>query len=261
MGISRLLTVIVASVALSACVSGGEPWNLKETSASKIANAQADEAMYKEVTYKNVNIPGPPIIVLPGQIKSANASFTQKYTENNIADFGELELAKANFQVLERGAMGPMINELRLAVEMGDPTALKKFKRGRFKSTRYFVQFDILKAEPVAKAGTSFSGDTLGSLVSVLGGNRSSYAGGRALGSVEMQEAAGIWIVGLRYKILDASSTEQIASGYFEEKMELGAKATGILGFGQSQEQIVTLDSMVQRLIQKAVVDIDARGK
>ncbi len=251
----------VLIMGLVGCVSSGEGWNLKETEASKIANAQADQAMYQPATYRNVHIPGPPLVVLPGEIKSNNATFLQKVSPNNIADYGELELANANFKVLERSALGPLLGELRLAVEMGDPQAMTKFKRGKFQSTRFMVQFDVLKAEPVAKAESGFSGRSLGNIVNALSGSRAGYAAGSALGSVENQEVAGVWIIGLRYKVIDASTTEQIATNYFEDKMEVGAKGSAMLGLSRSQEGGETLDTMVQRLIQKAVADIDMRGK
>jgi hypothetical protein len=77
------------------------------TSTSDKANEGADKAMYKAVEYSNKNKKGPTVIVVPGEIKSNNASFTQKFASNNIADFGELELSQANFKVLERSDLGP----------------------------------------------------------------------------------------------------------------------------------------------------------
>ena len=43
--------------------------------------------------------------------------------------------------------------------------------------------------------------------------------------------------------------------------MEVGAKGSAMLGLSRSQEGGETLDTMIQRLIQKAVADIDMRGK
>ena len=91
----------------------GNPSPTAGGSTSQKANASADQALYQPVTYTNANKPGPQIIVLPGEIKSNNATFLQKFTANNIADFGEIELSNANFQVLERSNLGPLLNELR----------------------------------------------------------------------------------------------------------------------------------------------------
>jgi hypothetical protein len=65
----------------------------------------------------------------------------------------------------------------------------------------------------------------------------------------------------MRYKILDATTTEQVAQGYSEEKMEVGAQATSVLGVSQGQQGGVGLDTMVQRLVQKTVWEIDSKYK
>lgn len=91
-------------------------------------------------------------------------------------------------------------------------------------------------------------------------------AGGGAAGnvvasSVQTGESTGVWIIGMRYKIIDANTTEQVATGYSEEKMELGAKGTSVLGVSSSESGGLTLDSLVQRLIQKTVWEIDNKFK
>ena len=65
----------------------------------------------------------------------------------------------------------------------------------------------------------------------------------------------------MRYKILDATTTEQVAQGYTEEKMEIGAKSTSVGGISSSAAGGISLDTMVQRLIQKSVWDIDYKHK
>ncbi len=227
--------------------------------ASQKANQQADSAMYKPVQYANAARKGPILIVLPGAVKSNNATFVQRYGENNIADYGELELGKANFRVLERTDLGPMLDEIKLAVNMGDRTALSKFKRGKFKSTKWFVRFDILKAEQVAKASQGFDGRAIGSILgSVMSGTSGSVTR-TAVGSTQMGDTAGVWIVGMRYKVMDASTTEQVTTGYFEDKMEVGASHGSFLGISQGEAHQVTLDTMVQRLVQQCVAQIDAQ--
>jgi hypothetical protein len=232
----------------------------RKPSASDRANRQADQSLYRPIEYRNADTQGPTLIVIPGQIKSNNASFEEKISPNNIADFAELELGRANFRVLERSDLGPLLKEIGLAVNMGDPSALKQFKRGKFKSTKWFVKFDILKAEPVASAKEGFDGNALGGL---LGGLINDPRKGRALesafGSVQTEESAQIWIIGMRYKVLDANTTEQVSSGYFEEKMELGASSQAVLGQHKSEKSGVTLDTLVQRLVQQAVADLDTK--
>ena len=65
----------------------------------------------------------------------------------------------------------------------------------------------------------------------------------------------------MRYKIMEANTTEQVAQGYKELKMEAGAAATSVLGVSQSAKGGVGLDTMVQRLVQKSVWDIDNKYK
>ena len=70
-----------------------------------------------------------------------------------------------------------------------------------------------------------------------------------------------VWLIGMRYKIMDASTTEQVAQGDKELKMEVGSTQTSVLGISQGAQGGVGLDTMVQRLIQTAVWDIDAKYK
>src|SRR5207237_9917152 len=182
---------------------------------------------------------------------------------NNTADFGELELGNANFPVLERSNLGPLLKEFELAYNLGDPDQARKMLRmGKLKTTKFVVKFDILKTEQVASAQQGFDGRTLGAMAGMLGGfGRGAAAGGTAVASEHSDEATSVWVIGMRYKIINAETTEQVATGYTEEKMELGATSSGALGMHQSQQGGVTLDTMVQRLVQKAVGDIDGRDK
>src|SRR5205814_2851133 len=104
----RLVRAALAAATLSwLAVAQGQPTfgNPSPTAGketSQKANAAADQAAYQPVGYTNVNKKGPALVVLPGGVKSNNATFMQKFTPNNIADFGEAELSAANFQVVER---------------------------------------------------------------------------------------------------------------------------------------------------------------
>ena len=71
----------------------------------------------------------------------------------------------------------------------------------------------------------------------------------------------GVWLIGMRYKIMDVTTTEQVAQGYSEEKMEVGAASTSVMGVSESAKGGVGLDTMVQRLVQKAVWEIDSKYK
>ena len=271
--------VLPLGTALLACASlalAQPKWGAESSPAPKTggttsqkANEAADRAVYKPIEYTNAGKKGPALIVLPGEIKSNNATFTQKFSANNIADFAEIELSSANFQVLERSNLGPILNEFTLAYNLGDPEAARKFLRmGKLKSTKYVVKFDILKTEQVAAAQSGFDGNAIGNVVGLLGvfgGSRGAAQAGTAAGagisSVHTGESSGVWIIGMRYKVINAETTEQLATGYTEEKMEVGATSTSVLGVSSSQQGGVSLDTMVQRLIQKTVWEIDNRYK
>lgn len=241
----------------SADSSGPEP----STSASAAANKLADKALYKPIEYVNGAVPGPVLVVLPGDMKSSNSTFAQKIGPNNIADYAELEFSRANFKVLERSDLGPILKEVQLAYGLGEPAeAARVFKRGKFKTTKWLVKFDVLKAEAVSEAQKGFDGAAVGQLAGMFvpGAGSAAYVVGS---SVKTSEGASIWIVGLRYKILDANTTEQIAMGYVEDKMEIGAASTSVLGVSQGGSGGLTLDSLVQRLVQSCVAEIDLRYK
>jgi curli biogenesis system outer membrane secretion channel CsgG len=257
-----------AGAAALACTSAlaqpsfGNPSPNAGSSTSQAANAAADQAAYKEVEYTNKDKRGPVLVVIPGDIKSNNAGFMQKFGPNNIADFGELELSQANFQVLERSNLGALLNEVSLAYNLGDPQAARKTMQvGRLKTTKWVVKFDILKAEQIAENKKGFDGRAIGGLMGMLGGSTGSYAAGSAVGSVQSNETSGVWLIGMRYKIMDASTTEQVAQGYKELKMEVGANNTSVLGISQGAKGGVGLDTMVQRLVQTTVWEIDNKYK
>ena len=247
----------------------GNPSPTAGSETSQRANESADQAIYRPVEYVNASKKGPALIVIPGEIKSNNATFLQKFTSNNIADFAEVELSAANFQVLERSNLGPVLHEFELAYNLGDPQAARKFLgMGKLKSTKYVLKFDILKTEQVAAAQQGFDGRAIGNIAGALGAFSGSWGGARAgavgqaaVGSVHTGESTGVWIIGMRYKIINAETTEQLATGYTEEKMEVGAKSTSVLGVSQSQQGGVSLDTMVQRLVQKSVWEIDSKYK
>ena len=264
---ARALGAMVALLSLAACQTtgggaGDNPSPTAGSSTSQQANEMADKAMYKPVEYTNAKKKGPAVIVIPGEIKSNNATFTQKFGANNIADYAELELSKANFKVLERADLGPLLNEFTLAYTMGNPQAARKvLQKGKFKTTKWVIKFDVLKAEPVAQASQGFDGQAIGNIIGIASGSRGGAAAGVAVGSVKTSETTGVWIIGMRWKLINANTTEQVATGYNEQKMELGAKSTSVLGISSGQSGGLTLDSLVQRLVQQNVFDIDKKHK
>lgn len=238
----------------------GNPSPTAGSSTSQKANAAADQAAYKPVEYTNKAKKGPALVVIPGEVKSNNAGFAQKFGPNNIADFAELELSAANFPVLERSNLGPLLNEIALAYNMGDQNeARKKMQVGKLKTTKWVVKFDILKAEQIAENKKGFDGRPIGALGGLFG--MGGAVAGHVVSNVKTDEATAVWLVGMRYKIMDANTTEQVAQGYKELKMEVGANATSVMGVSDGAKGGVGLDTMVQRLVQTAVWEIDNQYK
>jgi hypothetical protein len=258
-----LLLLAAAGAAVQAQPNFGNPSPTAGSSTSDKANSAADAAAYKEVEYTNKNKRGPALIVIPGEIKSNNASFTQRFLPNNIADFAELELSQANFPVLERTNLGPLVNEISLAYNLGDPQAARKtMQMGKLKTTKWILKFDILKAEQIAENKKGFDGRAVGGLLSIFGGgSMAGSAAGTVAGSVQTGDSTGVWLIGMRYKIMDANTTEQVAQGYKDLKMEVGATSTSVMGVSESAKGGVGLDTMVQRLVQTLVWDIDSKYK
>ncbi len=251
----------IAGVPAMAQPTFGNPSPNAGSSTSQQANAAADAAAYQEVAYTNKAKRGPALVVIPGEVKSNNAGFLQKFGPNNIADYGELELSQANFPVLERANLGNLLQEVSLAYNLGDAQqARKTMQMGKLKTTKWVVKFDILKAEQIAENKKGFDGRAIGGLMSMLGGRDAGIAG-HVTGSVQTGEATGVWLIGMRYKIMDANTTEQVAQGYKELKMEVGANASSVMGVSQSAKGGVGMDTMVQRLVQTTVWEIDNRYK
>jgi hypothetical protein len=114
--------VAVASIILGGCVTGGPTVSgpAPATAASARTKQAADTVLYQSVSYANAAQKGPAIIVLPGEVRSNNEMFAQRYRPNNIADYAELELSQANFQVLERANLSSVLWEIELAYNLGD---------------------------------------------------------------------------------------------------------------------------------------------
>jgi hypothetical protein len=236
--------------------------------AKKTATELADQAVYQPAVYANAAVPGPEVVVLPGEIKSSNYAFLQKVTANNLRDFAEIELSKDSFKVLDRADAQPLFNEIALAANLGDAEALKVFRKGRFKTTNWFLAFNIVKAEPAVYVTKGFDGETAGAMIDLMftlanKGERSSTGKmiGQTVASAKAADSSAIWIVGLQYKIVNAATGEQVASGYIEDKMEATTSMNAFLGVANQQSTSVGLDTMAQRLIQKAVAEIDRQYK
>jgi curli biogenesis system outer membrane secretion channel CsgG len=254
------LALIFAAGSSWAQPTFGNPSPTAGSETSQKANAAADQAAYKPADYVNKAKKGPALVVIPGEVKSNNATFVQKFGPNNIADFGEIELSQANFQVLERNNLGNLLQEITLAYNLGDADkARQTMGIGKLKTTKWVVKFDILKAEQISENKQGFDGRPIGGLAGLFGGVGA--IAGHVVSNTQTKEATAVWLIGMRYKIMDATTTEQVAQGYQELKMEVGANATSVMGVSQSAKGGVGLDTMVQRLVQTTVWEIDSKYK
>jgi hypothetical protein len=240
----------------------GNPSPTAGSRTSEQANAAADVAAYRETQYANKGTKGPALVVIPGEIKSAHTTFAQSIKTNNIADFGELELSQANFVVLERKNFGHLFQEISLAYDQGDASAARRaMQAGGLKTAKWVVRFDVLKAEQIGENKEGFDGRTVSNIAGRFIGGMTGSAARTAGSSVKAKDATGVWLVGMRYKVLDVNTTEQVAQGYKELKMEVGATQTSILGVSQGAKGGVGLDTMVHRLVQTLVYEIDSKYK
>ncbi len=236
--------------------------------ASKKAHEAADKAMYQPVEYQNAATAGPEVALLPCEVKTLNATFMQKCGENNLRDFAEIELTKANFKVLENADKQAGYQEIAVACNLGDASALKVFKKKAMPTAKCFLTFDIIKAEPVAFEAKGGDGQVLGALLElgILIATKGDDSGlgrsvGAAVSSVKSFEEKATWHVTMRYKVINAATGEVVATNELTEVHEAVSELKGALGVDQKQTQNVTLDMLTQRLIQRAVQEIDSTHK
>ena len=223
--------------------------------------AGAQQKPLPPIVYANKDKPGPQVIVLPGEIKTSDNFFKTKYSGDNIADFAELELGNDGFKVLERADLSSIIQEFQTAYALGDTATVKKYlKNGKLHTTKYILRFDILKAEKAAVQHSGINGAAaVGAITSIF--HTKPGAAGDTASTLNTDSTQATWLVGMRYKIIDANTTEIVAQGYHEETLDTGGSSTQFLGISGGEKKPFTLDSMVQRLIQENVAEIDAKYK
>lgn len=217
--------------------------------ASGVVSAQTTPAALvaycAPVVYANVDKPGGNIVVLPSELKSDNAVFKQQVSAGDIAAFASSELAKDHFTVLSLSDLGLSPEPVVQTLTKGDKTALANLMTGPLSSVQYLLKFDLLKAERVGEPKKRFGG-ALGVVV------------GTPIPAAT-SSVPDTWTVGIRYIVFDASTGEKVASNYFQLRMQLGPlDASSLAAEVTPSPNNVTLQSMVQRIIQRCVVDLDA---
>lgn len=228
----------------------------------------ADQEVYKPIEYSNSNLPGPCVILAPGSVKSKSFAFKQRFGENNIRDFAEIELSKASFSIIDNADKRELYKELALAANLGDKEAVRVFRKKNFHAANYLLRFDVIKAEPVAFESTGGSGEAIGALIELgfLIANKGRDNGvGSAIGatvaSLKHYETKATWDVGLKYAIVDITTGEVVAEKELGEQHVATTELNAALGVQQKDAYNLSLDTMVQRLVQKAIAEIDKEQK
>ncbi len=229
------------------------------------AHEIAAQNLYHDLAYENAAQPGPSVVVLPGKIQSASYEFQAQVKPDNLRDYGELELGKANFRVQEKSALPDIYQEIALAVNLGDGSMAKKFKKLKIDPPQWIVLFDVadVKTKTTAfkftdKNAASFAGALMGGLF--LGASGAKMGEG-LMGSVNSAEEQRQWDVTLGYRILDGATGQQLYQGQFTEQAVINRELKGFLGVDASEAGGITLSTVSLRLIQKAVQDIDKQYK
>lgn len=228
----KTLAVLLGSLLVTACVGGGDSAKSSLTGQSANSqNAAQQEIVYVNKASRNIKT-APKFIVLPGTIQTSSQEFT--INGEQIAGMAEVELSKANFGIIERSALGPMLREVQLAVEMGDADKAKKLlQTGKLKTTRWFLKLDILKAEKQDDSGIS---------IGIFGSKTS------------------VWNFSMRYKLIDAQTTEVIDTDIINFTHESGGQSVNLGGIQAGKQSSIQLDSVVEKLVQKCINILDAKN-
>ncbi|MBK6632669.1 MAG: hypothetical protein IPG33_17455, partial [Betaproteobacteria bacterium] len=102
----------------------------------------------------NAAKPGPGGIItsLPGEIKSNNANFMQKFGPSNIAPISpSWNFPRPTSRCWSAPTWVPLLQEFQLAYNLGDPQAAAQAltEGSKLKTTKWVIKFDIVKAEQV----------------------------------------------------------------------------------------------------------------
>lgn len=252
----RLATCLLA---LALAVSGGC------VTASKKANEIAQQNIYQSVEYANAGQAGPTVMVIPGVITTPSYEYLVRVSPSALRDFAESEMGKSNFKVLDRTDQPAMFQEIAVAANLGDSSVLAKFKKYKMAPPRWLVRFDVIEVVPRSTGFKQLDKQMAGMAGALMGGmllgDLGAKAGSAAFASISSAEEHREWTLTLRYSVLDGSTGARIHEGQFSDKAQISKELSGFMGFDTSQAGGLQLFTVTQRLVQKAVQDIDAQHK
>ena len=215
----------------------------------------ADQAIYQPVEYTNVNKKGRRWSSFPARSRATTRPSCRSSRRTTSPTSARSSSRPPTSRCWSARTSGPLLNEFALAYNLGDPDAARKFLR-HGQAEEHQVRREVRHPEDRAgrrgavRASTAARSGRWPDCWASSAVHAAAQAGavaGAGIGSVHTSESSGVWIIGMRYKIINAETTEQVAQGYTEEKMEVGAKSTSVLGVSESQQGGVSLDTMVQR--------------
>ena len=175
--------------------------------------------MYQDATYENAAQAGPSVIVVGGTLTSKTYEFLSQIKADNLREYGEVELGKANFKVMEKNSLSNIYQEISIAANLGDGSVAKRFSKHKITPPQWFVVFDIadvsaqtLNFSYTDKNSAMFAGALMGSFLG------SASLGQGVIGSINNAKEQRAWNVTLRYRILDGVSGQQLHEGQFTEQ-------------------------------------------
>ncbi|AGW14322.1 hypothetical protein [Megalodesulfovibrio gigas] len=226
------------------------------------ARQLAAHNVYKEVAYENAAHPGPSVVVLPGVITSPSYEFLANVKPDTLLEYGELELGKANFKIVERNSLASIYQEIALAANLGDGSMSARFAKVDLAPPQWLILFDIADVQTQTTAfsysdknSASFAGALVGSFFG------SAEIGQSVMGSISNAKEQRAWNITMHYRILDGATGRKLHEGKFTEQATINRELKGFMGVDTAQASGLTLGTVTQRLVQKAVQDIDRQHK
>ena len=235
---------------------------------SQKANAAADQAIYQAVKYMNANKKGPALIVIPGEIKSNNATFLQKFTAEQHRRLRRARTVHRQFPGARALEPRPAAQRIRARLQPGRPGPARKFMRmGKLKTHQVCreVRHPEGRADRRGAAGLrrprARPDGRHARRLRRLARRRAPapWANGRRLGADQRIDRR----LADRHALQDHQRRDHRAgrAGLHRgedggrREVDVGARRVAVAAGRRS------LDTMVQRLVQKSVWEIDSKYK
>ncbi len=243
--------VVVASWLAVGCVKTAER-----------AAELSEQNLYQGVVYANAAKKGPKVLVVPGIAGSGYYEFACAVTPDKLCDYAELEFGKANFPVLDRSSLKERLQEIALAVNMSDSTALRNAVADVTDKADWLVRVSVVDATPQTldchftdKQSSAMAGALMGSML--FGGGSGAQAGAAVIGSINSVEENRKWTVDLAYEVIDPQTGAVVHQGQLKDVTTLLHEIKGFLGVDNAEKSGKRFDALVQKLVQQAVQDMD----